>query len=65
MIVNKEFILNEEDIKEAVQEYLNGDYDDPDDDISVNFVYENINIKDGKLVSLKLSAFVREEGSEC
>lgn len=65
MIVNKEFILNEDDIKEAVREYLNGDYDDPDDDISVNFVYENIKMDDGKVVSIRLSAFVREEGTEC
>lgn len=65
MIVNKEFILNEEDIKEAIKEYLDGDFDDPDDTVTINFVYENINIKDDKLVSLKLSAFAREEGSEC
>ena len=65
MIVNKEFILNEEDIKEAIHEYLEGDFDDPNDDVTINFVYENINIKDDKLVSLKLSAFAREEGTEC
>lgn len=65
MIVNKEFILDEVDIKDAIREYLEGDFDDSDDDISVNFVYENIKIDDGKLVSLKLSAFVREEGHEC
>ena len=49
MIINKEFILDEEDIKAAVHEYLNAEYDDPDDDISVNFVYENIKMDDGKL----------------
>ena len=62
MIVNKEFILNEEEIKDAIREYLNGDFEDPFGDIDVNFVYENIRIEDEKLVSLKLSAFVREEG---
>lgn len=65
MIINKEFILDEEDIKAAVHEYLNAEYDDPDDDISVNFVYENIKMDDGKVVSIRLSAFVREEGTEC
>lgn len=65
MIINKEFILDEEDIKAAVHEYLNAEYDDLDDDISVNFVYENIKMDDGKVVSLRLSAFVREEGTEC
>lgn len=64
MIVNKEFILDEVDIKDAIREYLEGDFDDTKDDIGVNFVYENIKIDNGKLVSLKLSAFVREEGSE-
>ena len=62
MIVNKEFILDEDEIKDAIREYLNGDFEDPSDDIDVNFVYENIRIEDEKLVSLKLSAFVREEG---
>ena len=65
MIVNKEFILNEEEIKDAIREYLEGDFDDHKDDISVNFVYENIKIDNGKLASLKLSAFIREEGREC
>lgn len=65
MIVNKEFILDEVEIKDAIREYLDGDFDDSDDDISVNFVYENIKMDDGKLVSIKLSAFVREEGHEC
>lgn len=65
MIVNKEFILDEDEIKDAILEYLEGDFDDPGDDIGVNFVYENIKIDNGKLVSLKLSAFVREEGREC
>lgn len=65
MIVNKEFILDEDEIKDAILEYLEGDFDDPADDIGVNFVYENIKIDNGKLVSLKLSAFVREEGREC
>ena len=65
MIVNKEFILDEVEIKDAIREYLDGDFDDSDDDISVNFIYENIKMDDGKLVSIKLSAFVREEGHEC
>jgi hypothetical protein len=65
MIVNKEFILDEEDIKRAIREYLIGKLEDPFDDIDVNFVYENFRIEDGKLLSLKLSAFVREEGCEC
>ena len=65
MIVNKEFILNEEDIKDAIREYLDGDFDDPDDSVTIDFVYENIIIKDDKLVSLELSAFAREEGTEC
>ena len=62
MIVNKEFILDEDEIKDAILEYLEGDFNNSSDDISVNFVYENVKMEDSKLVSLKLSAFVREEG---
>lgn len=65
MKVNKEFILDEDDIKYAILGYLDGDFDNKSDDIDVNFVYENIKMDDGKLVSIKLSAFVREEGREC
>lgn len=65
MIVNKEFILDEDEIKDAILEYLEGDFSNISDDISVNFVYENIKMDDGKLFSVKLSAFVREEGFEC
>lgn len=42
MIVNKEFILDEDEIKDAILEYLEGDFSSSNDDISVNFVYENI-----------------------
>lgn len=60
MIIRKEFILDEDDIKEAIRDYLDYECDDKDD-LRVNFVYENVVIKDNKLASIELKAFALED----
>lgn len=60
MIIRKEFILDEDDIKEAIRDYL--DYEcDNKDDLNINFIYENVVIKDDKLAGLELKAFALED----
>jgi len=68
--INKEYILDEKDIKKAICYYIRykGEFDDvfddDNDETNVNFTFENVKMGD-KLISIKLSAFVREEGCEC
>ena len=57
MIVNKEFILNEEDIKDAIKEFLSVECDDPDK-LNIEFKLIAFDMNDS---GITLNAVCKEE----